>query len=370
MSRFIKHITVEAPPSCVHCGTQLSPQLLMCPGCRRLIHAQRLQAIAADADAYVASGTPAAALALWREALDLVPPQSQQYRILTQRVDELSRAVDGLPAAERERQLSTLQQKSANREAAKSVNAEVPTSSPDRTDDTTARRGLIGIVIAIGIFLLTKGKLLLVGLTKSGTFLSMLAAFGVYWAAFGWKFALGLVLSIYIHEMGHVAALVRYGIPATAPMFIPGIGAVIRLKQHLPDARQDARVGLAGPVWGTGAAIAANAVSFLTGWSSWAAIAQVGAWINLFNLMPLGPLDGGRAFAALDLISRRLCLAVIAMMFLVSQEGLLLLIGAMTLFRAFGKNQNGTNDGGTLVVYLLLVVTLTLMTMIPVALPS
>src|SRR2546430_4861243 len=82
----------------------------------------------------------------------------------------------------------------------------------------------------------------------------MLLSAGVYWTIWGWKFALGVVLSIYVHEMGHVQALQRYGIKATAPMFIPGVGAVVRLKQYPADRREDARVGLAGPLWGRPAA--------------------------------------------------------------------------------------------------------------------
>src|SRR5439155_143942 len=83
----------------------------------------------------------------------------------------------------------------------------------------------------------------LLGLTKASTLFTMLLSAGVYWAAWGWKFALGVVLSIYVHEMGHVQALQRYGIKATAPMFIPGVGAVVRLKQY-PASPRDARVGL------------------------------------------------------------------------------------------------------------------------------
>ena len=66
----------------------------------------------------------------------------------------------------------------------------------------------------IALLALTKAKFLLLGLTKASTFLSMFLAMGVYWTAYGWKFALGLVVSIYIHEMGHVAALHRYGFRA------------------------------------------------------------------------------------------------------------------------------------------------------------
>src|ERR1700681_1730159 len=112
---------------------------------------------------------------------------------------------------------------------------------------------------------LTKGKLLLLGLTKISTLLSMLAMFGVYWVAYGWPFAAGIVLSIYVHEMGHVIALRRYNIAATAPMFIPFFGAFVRMKQYPANVVEDSRVGLAGPIYGLGAAVAAWLLGLLTG---------------------------------------------------------------------------------------------------------
>src|SRR5439155_20796972 len=151
---------------------------------------------------------------------------------------------------------------------------------------------------AIGL-LLWKLKALLLGLTKGTTLFSMLLSLGVYWTAWGWKFALGLVLSIYVHEMGHVAALRRYGIRASAPMFIPGVGAVIRAQQSPANPIEDARVGLAGPIWGLGAALASLGLYLVTDWPICLAMARVGAWINLFNLLPLWPLDGGRGFQSL-----------------------------------------------------------------------
>ena len=120
----------------------------------------------------------------------------------------------------------------------------------------------------------------------------MLLSFGVYWTMFGWPLALGLVLSIYIHEMGHMFALTRYGVKTTAPMFIPGIGALIRMQQPLGDPRQDARIGLAGPLWGLGAALAAGGLNLATGLPIFLVIARLGAFINLFNLLPFGSLDG------------------------------------------------------------------------------
>ena len=79
----------------------------------------------------------------------------------------------------------------------------------------------------------------------------MMAFFAVYWRMFGWKFALGFVLSIYVHEMGHVIALRKYGIAASSPMFIPFVGALVRLKQYPANVAQDARVDLARPDLGT-----------------------------------------------------------------------------------------------------------------------
>src|SRR3989454_1596365 len=149
----------------------------------------------------------------------------------------------------------------------------------------------------------------------------MLLSAGVYWAAWGWKFALGVVLSIYVHEMGHVQALQRYGIKATAPMFIPGVGAVVRLKQYPASPREDARVGLAGPLWGLGAAAAAYAAYIGTGGGIWAAIAHFGAWVNLFNLVPVWQLDGGRGFRALTRRQRGIAAAVIALMWLATRRG-------------------------------------------------
>ena len=132
---------------------------------------------------------------------------------------------------------------------------QLPPPSPPAGGEGKKRLGVIGTIGAllfkfktVGLLILTKGKLVLLGLTKLNTLLSMLVSIGVYWALYGWKFGLGFVLSIYVHEMGHVMALARYGIPASPPMFIPGFGAFVRLKAYPASAGEDARVGLAGPL--------------------------------------------------------------------------------------------------------------------------
>ena len=126
--------------------------------------------------------------------------------------------------------------------------------------------------------MLTKAKFVLLGLTKLNTLLSMMAFFAVYWTMFGWKFALGFVLAIYIHEMGHVVALRKYGIAASAPMFVPFLGAFVRMRQYPANVGQDARVGLAGPIWGLGASVVAWLGALITGQPIWYAIAHTSAW--------------------------------------------------------------------------------------------
>jgi Zn-dependent protease len=164
------------------------------------------------------------------------------------------------------------------------------------------RRALSWLLVA-GAFLLKFGKaaLLLIPkaklLTTSGTMLVSLAAYSLIW---GWKFALGFVLLLFVHEMGHVIQLRREGIPASAPMFIPFLGAVVTAKSLGDDATAEARVGLAGPVLGTLGALALLPVAITTGEDFWYALVFTGLFLNLFNLLPVVPLDGGRAMAALS----------------------------------------------------------------------
>jgi Zn-dependent protease len=122
---------------------------------------------------------------------------------------------------------------------------------------------------------------------------------GAYSLLFGWPFAAGFVVLLFVHEMGHVVQLRREGIKARAPMFIPFLGAVISARSLGTNAFAEARVGLAGPVLGTiGAGIVALA-AVVTHIHLLYALAYTGFFINLFNLIPVTPLDGGRAMAAM-----------------------------------------------------------------------
>ncbi|MBZ0166509.1 MAG: site-2 protease family protein, partial [Candidatus Omnitrophica bacterium] len=148
--------------------------------------------------------------------------------------------------------------------------------------------------------------------------------------------------------------------------FIPGLGALIRLKQYPSSPSEDARVGLAGPLWGLFAAGVCAGVFVVTGWASWGAIAKVGAWINLFNLMPFVPLDGGRGFRALDRTQKWIAVAIIALMWIISHEGLLVLILLVALFNVFSKGRPARPDSRALLEYCGLIILLTLLSMLPV----
>jgi Zn-dependent protease len=162
--------------------------------------------------------------------------------------------------------------------------------------------GAIAAVVAVVVkfFGAIKGVLLLLPklklLTTSGTALVSVAAYSLFW---GWEFAAGFVVLLFLHEMGHVIALRREGIKASAPMFIPFLGAAIFSKSLGDNALAEARVGLAGPILGSLAAGAVAVAGGITGSAFLLALAYVGFLINLFNLLPVVPLDGGRAMAAM-----------------------------------------------------------------------
>ena len=130
----------------------------------------------------------------------------------------------------------------------------------------------------------------------SATMLVSIAAYAWIW---GWRFAIGFVLLLLVHELGHVVELRRQGIPATAPLFIPFLGAVVGMKQMPHDVWREARVALAGPILGTLGAAAVWAAGEAVNSDLLVALAFTGFFLNLFNLIPVSPLDGGRAVAAL-----------------------------------------------------------------------
>jgi Zn-dependent protease len=158
----------------------------------------------------------------------------------------------------------------------------------------------VGALAAAAIFLAGKLKFLgvLAGVLKLKTFATMLLSVGAYATQWGFPFALGFVLLILVHELGHALVLRREGIPAGAPVFIPFVGAFISMQGMPRDAYVEAKVAIGGPLLGSLGAWVVLAIGAVSGKPLLAALGQVGILINLFNLIPVSPLDGGRIAGA------------------------------------------------------------------------
>ena len=234
---------------------------------------------------------------------------------------------------------------------ARELPTRLPDSGPDlepihpgsgRGGDGLLKR-IGGALAAIGLFIAklgAKAKLLLVALPKLKLFTtsaSMLVSIVAYQLIFGWTFAVGFVLLLLLHELGHVFQLRREGVEASAPMFIPFLGAVISAKSMGEDAGAEARVGLAGPILGSIATLVPLGVWLATGSDFWRALAYVGFFINLFNLVPIVPLDGGRAMAALSPWVWLLGLAAIVGMLVFFPSPILLLILVLGGFESWRR---------------------------------
>jgi Zn-dependent protease len=209
-------------------------------------------------------------------------------------------------------------------------------------EKSSPRRRVGGALAALAalvakFFSAFKGLLLLVPklklLTTAGTALVSVAAYSLW---FGWTFAVGFVVLLFVHEMGHVIQLRREGIHASAPMFVPFLGAFIAAKSLGDNALAEARVGLAGPILGTLGAGVCLLLAEVTNSDLLRALAYFGFFINLLNLIPVVPFDGGRAMAAMAPAMWFVGLgALVAMLLLVGNPFLLLFVvlGALETHR-------------------------------------
>jgi len=219
-----------------------------------------------------------------------------------------------------------------------------PTSAPERSKPSMWRRwGPIAVFLT---FTFGKAKWLFAALKlfKLHSLLSMILAVGVYATIFGFKFALGFVLLIFVHEMGHALAMRQQGIPAGAPVFIPFVGAVIAMRGRPRNAYIEAIVGIGGPILGSVGAAVCLGVALATGEPFWYALASSGFLINLFNLIPIHPLDGGRIISA---VSRWLWVVGYAVgigVFLVTYSPILFLILLLGIINLKSLLRSNTED--------------------------
>lgn len=157
--------------------------------------------------------------------------------------------------------------------------------------------------IGAGLLLLAgklKFLLIFVKFLKIPTLISMAIYLGLYGLIFGWKFAVAIVYLIFIHEMGHLYAAKKLKLPTTPAIFIPFLGAAIGMKEMPKNAKDEAFIAYMGPVFGLLAFLPAIPIYYLTNEPFWALIIFLGGLLNLFNLIPITPLDGGRIAAGIS----------------------------------------------------------------------
>ena len=183
--------------------------------------------------------------------------------------------------------------------------AEIELPAEHSPQPPPAKKSLLRKLGPLGLLLFYLfGKLKYLGvilqLGKFKTFITMLVSIWAYAMFWGWPFAVGFVALLFIHEMGHVVALRMMGIKATAPMFIPFMGAYIGMKQMPDNAFAEAVMAYGGPLLGTLGAVGCAGAGFVTGNPFWFALAMSGFLLNLFNLLPISPLDGGRIIGVIS----------------------------------------------------------------------
>jgi Zn-dependent protease len=211
-------------------------------------------------------------------------------------------------------------------------------------------RKLVAPFVAVGL-LVWKLKFVVVAIFKLKIFATagtMAVSMGAYALLWGWKFGVAIVLLILVHELGHVLELRRQGVPASAPLFIPFLGAVVGMKQLPADAWREAQVALAGPILGSAGAALVWAAGEAYDSEFLVAMAFVGFFINLFNLLPIVPLDGGRAVAALHPAFWLVGLVGLAGLMILRPSPILLLIvviGALELWNRWHGRHDAAAAG-------------------------
>jgi Zn-dependent protease len=229
----------------------------------------------------------------------------------------------------------------------------------ERTGKNGKRTGILGGLASLGLLLLKLGgsiKFVLIPLAKAPFLISIVLNIGVYALVFGAQnpvygvaFATGFVALIFVHEMGHLIAARYEGVNATVPFFIPFMGAAIFLRSNPRDARSEAIIGIGGPITGTIGALATFGAAQTLGAAGdptlgllLVRLAFYGFLINLFNMIPLSPLDGGRILGA---VSKWFNVVGLGMIVLAIFTGILSspILLLILLFGAFGTYRRFTH---------------------------
>ncbi len=292
--------TTPNQSECSYCATPLDPGDLICPKCRRFTHAHELEELAIRARQLAAMGQLGLAREHWMAALKLLPAGSDEYRAVQREIEILNKRL-----------------------------------SPTPQIDWKKRLGPFGVLIAA---LIKFKSFLLLLLTKGKFLLSILAFIGVYWAMFGWWFAVGLAGSVLLHELGHYFTVRRFGFSAELPMFLPGFGAYVKWNGAHVDPGVRAQISLAGPLFGLFSGLLAYGIFVSTHQPVWLAVAQFAGWLNLLNLIPALIFDGAAAMSAIGRQERIGILAVSLVLWWLLRDSLFLFIALATGYRLWKRD--------------------------------
>jgi Zn-dependent protease len=269
---------------CERCGMVLFHGNLVCPGCGALVYARMLNDVAARAHQEEQAGNVLRAAMTWREALPLLPPTSQQYQFVTQRIGALTArfshgVLANFPTATPAASAAGLHP--AGEPAAETAGLAAARPAP-RNDPWQ-----LALAKTLGSMLISIAVYTIVPIVGGGVTVRL-------------QFAVGFVLLMLVHELGHSLAMRYFRLSASPPIFIPFLGAVITLRQMPRNAWEEAVVGIGGPVTGTLAAGVTYLIYLQTGSELFLKLSLFGFLLNLFNMLPVPPLDGGRVTAAVS----------------------------------------------------------------------
>jgi Zn-dependent protease len=213
-----------------------------------------------------------------------------------------------------------------------------PQAKPQTKGPWATVLGLLGLALAKGksVLLLLKALPFAKFLLTSG---SMLVYLWVYAARYGVWFALGFLILLLLHELGHGYVIKKYGLSSGWPIFIPFFGAMIALKEPPPSADADAEISFGGPLWGTIASYGAVVLYFITKSPLFLALAGTGFFLNMFNLTPMRPLDGGAIAEVFSRKARILGVVVVLALFATSPASPALMMLLFAIPAAFSKRE-------------------------------
>jgi Zn-dependent protease len=281
-----------------------------------LVYQEKFDRVTARARAFEANGSLWDAREQWHAALELLPPNSKQADWIRGHIYELR---------------TTIQ-------------------APGAPDTRRKWAKWLGPLAPIAL-LLAKFKVFLLTIFKLKFLLSFAASAVVYWSLWGWRFGIGFLLLLLLHEMGHYIDIKRRGLPADMPVFLPGLGAYVKWEAMGVPLVTRAAVSLAGPLAGWFGAAICGMLWFQTGNNIWAGLARFTAWLNVLNLIPVFILDGGQAVLALSRMERMILIGASVGLGALLQQWTFFIVAAGMLWRLFTKDEPTEGSQGIAAYY-------------------